>query len=165
MGYKSGDIVGTWVTGHFEGGPFNPQFVAETYTWRVRYVAKYDVWILTASTSLGSWGGHEIVQSATNLNQWKEHLDPNFLSSNYVNLLATNSVLSKMNLSNEQQLGDNYTSDNSTPMPDPGTGTNNLTTTNTGNGGSGGAGFQINTTYILIGAIVIVIAMIMAKRK
>ncbi|OJW76291.1 hypothetical protein [Spirosoma sp. 48-14] len=162
MGYKSGDVVGVWQTGHYEGSIFGREFVAETYTWRVRYIADYDVWILTATTSLPNWNGHEVVQSATYLNQWKDHFNADFATSNYVNLLADNKILSKMNLSNEQQLGDNYTRDNSTPMPDPGP--NGLVKQNTTPTPTP-IGSQFNTTYILIGAIVIVIALIMAKRK
>lgn len=165
--YKSGDIVGINQTGHFvKDSIFTPQrFVPETYTWRIRYIDKYKIWILTATSSLDVFHGHEIVQSATDLNQWQAYLYPEFLSSNYVKLLAGNTELSRINLPSNTELGDNFTLDNTTTAPDPG-----ATTSNTNTAGTKTMGINplqqtgSNTNYILIGAIVVVLALILARK-
>jgi hypothetical protein len=152
--YKSGDIVGKWETGHMESpNIFQPaKWVAETYTWRVRYVPSLNIWLLTASSSLPSaWNNHEVVQSMTNFNEIREHLYPEFLASNLAELLADNADLSAINLKHLEQLSDGDTQDNSTVL-DSST-VKKPTTTNTPPPQS----FNMTYVWVLVGLVLLVL--------
>lgn len=160
--YKSGDIVGTREGGYFENHTFsNPTWVPETLTWRLRYLETKKLWILTVKSSIPTaWDGKERIQSATDLGLYT--LNPDFLASDWVKpgVLADNAALQRVGLNQSEPLGDNYIQDNSSTT-DPTT----LVKTNTTTDQQAPQGFQFNTTYLLMGGIVVVLALILAKRK